>query len=1156
MGTAGSKKAGRRATYIDDIAVRIPRDKLRAALGRFWTPGGEGAKYGVEIPENIAPFYARVGPTSTVRQTTDCPFVYRKNSISVTPNPRVFRAAGGASAEKSFAAFLYGDTLAASKFTPFHNLTNVEFAAFCKLFDIRTSVPAIGIGPSGLLKIPGILNFCVDSQVQVPPQDDGPPVVDLPDVVAALTGTASEQEETRLLLEELKAEGPIAVGELPVQDYDPQADPQVSDNDLLDTDEVFETQPGFDPNPQPVPAPPLDCCDTTFDIMTPFPPAALEYFEAQNNVVFSGLTFSYNYTNDVYNTFAIDPEVAEKDLPNLYTTLTDGDAGRFLRTAKSKIPCDSDVQHLLETTTGHRHLLSTAETTLRLGDGAPYSEFFPYHADLQFTTDRDAEFGDALARRRMDGIMLRRFAQGPDPGDYCNTPPVARTPEKMISMGLSTQVIEADVPSKSVRVKGSYEKASIKEIDFCDWFDKTENCVVSMAIPSALNENARFIRPTPASFTGPIDSADIAVPAAAISMETAAQAERYAEFAMFRMMASEHVNRNFGGYRQLLETGVNHSETVAYKVLKWDAETYKLSKSDPAAAYSALQEIYFSNTQRLDAIHYIDTQVKYNKGYVYEVKALEMVLGTKYKYHATPCSDGWHRELELTDQQATALLLFVLFPALPRPAWAEALIVLMETLVRYRSGAITYTQAQTAFHAWLRTHASSLSSPGFFAGMKGSGVVNDCAGKDIGVEFGYSRELNSWILKIGCPCKEGAIKNHFGEEECNDNVQLPSINVEAISTPCIKIYEVPYFIQQGRLLEHPPVRPLVDLIPYRAVNNQMLINLTNGMGVESQIPIYINPGEQLVVDERLKAENYIRQKVDYRSHPGGRPPAGFEIYRMTSPPKNYQDFAGHLRSFVSTDFDKISRQAADAASFVDDMMPNQKYYYTFRTIGDLGVYNEFGEFSGMIEEARELAAQGAGATEVITLRTAGALGITQMSDRLAHLFSNPTPVYEVELVDDDGAVYLLVRTVDFDILHPPPTHRTMKQLLHVKPNIMQSIVNPRYAEATKKIESGIETILLESEATPIEFELEVPVFEEVPRFESASDVLRETGGKILLGNEAKSLWGKTYKIRLTSKKTCRKLDLNVSFKLNHIDSEQCQSPTIIGVPFDAAEEVS
>ena len=68
-------------------------------------------------------------------------------------------------------------------------------------------------------------------------------------------------------------------------------------------------------------------------------------------------------------------------------------------------------------------------------------------------------------------------------------------------------------------------------------------------------------------------------------------------------------------------------------------------------------------------------------------------------------------------------------------------------------------------------------------------------------------------------------------------------------------------------------------------------------------------------------------------------------------------------------------------------------------------------------------------------------------------------------------------------------------------------------------------------------------------------MLLTTGGKIALGMEAKSIWGKTYKVRLTSKKTCRKLDLNVRFKTEHIDLAQCNPPTIVGIPYDAEEEV-
>ena len=61
---------------------------------------------------------------------------------------------------------------------------------------------------------------------------------------------------------------------------------------------------------------------------------------------------------------------------------------------------------------------------------------------------------------------------------------------------------------------------------------------------------------------------------------------------------------------------------------------------------------------------------------------------------------------------------------------------------------------------------------------------------------------------------------------------------------------------------------------------------------------------------------------------------------------------------------------------------------------------------------------------------------------------------------------------------------------------------------------------------------------------------------MLLGAESKLVWGKTYKVRLTSKKTCRKIDFNITFDRKHNDTGQCPSVTIVGVPYDSVEEVS
>ena len=43
--------------------------------------------------------------------------------------------------------------------------------------------------------------------------------------------------------------------------------------------------------------------------------------------------------------------------------------------------------------------------------------------------------------------------------------------------------------------------------------------------------------------------------------------------------------------------------------------------------------------------------------------------------------------------------------------------------------------------------------------------------------------------------------------------------------------------------------------------------------------------------------------------------------------------------------------------------------------------------------------------------------------------------------------------------------------------------------------------------------------------------------KFTLGTKDRTLWGKKFKIRLTSKKTGRKIDINLGFKNLHIPNE-------------------
>lgn len=110
-------------------------------------------------------------------------------------------------------------------------------------------------------------------------------------------------------------------------------------------------------------------------------------------------------------------------------------------------------------------------------------------------------------------------------------------------------------------------------------------------------------------------------------------------------------------------------------------------------------------------------------------------------------------------------------------------------------------------------------------------------------------------------------------------------------------------------------------------------------------------------------------------------------------------------------------------------------------------------------------------------------------------YSYPSFIYEVELVSDAGSVYPLIRTIDFDLSASKEPTKPLKRLIHIKPSTLQMEVD--------EVASGIEN------ATTIEKER-----------------------PISLGVLEHKVWGKNFKVRLTSKSSGKKVDFNFNFDYN------------------------
>jgi hypothetical protein len=135
--------------------------------------------------------------------------------------------------------------------------------------------------------------------------------------------------------------------------------------------------------------------------------------------------------------------------------------------------------------------------------------------------------------------------------------------------------------------------------------------------------------------------------------------------------------------------------------------------------------------------------------------------------------------------------------------------------------------------------------------------------------------------------------------------------------------------------------------------------------------------------------------------------------------------------------------------------------------------------------------------------------------------SPPTAVYEVELIESENSpspIYPRIRTIQFASDEDKrTTQNKMRRFLQVKPQLSQVIFNQTALEAM-------------GEGEP-----------------DTAPTMRD----VLLGVDEELIWGKQFKIRLTSRKTGRKIDLNINFKKSLSDQrgdEELLEEPVVYVP--------
>lgn len=258
--------------------------------------------------------------------------------------------------------------------------------------------------------------------------------------------------------------------------------------------------------------------------------------------------------------------------------------------------------------------------------------------------------------------------------------------------------------------------------------------------------------------------------------------------------------------------------------------------------------------------------------------------------------------------------------------------------------------------------------------------------------------------------------------------------------------EIPYFSDKIVSIQSPPLRPNVRFSTKMNSNKSIKISLNHTLGEDISPFVQIETADlQQLNAMSLFAPNYTTPDGEFYFQSDGVAEY-YEVYRLDREPKSYADFAANkLRDAKS--FFQEKRESSSHVSVNDFIIPNKRYYYMFRSVNIHG-----------------------------------------------HK-SNPTIVYQVELLQDADDSKVIVKKYDFE---DPPTYMNTKKfgsLFQVEPALQQRLLDNEQPSLYNK------------------------------------STAKGSLDKIKLGNVPDSIWGRNFKIRISSTTTGKKIDFNVNFNI-------------------------
>jgi len=291
-----------------------------------------------------------------------------------------------------------------------------------------------------------------------------------------------------------------------------------------------------------------------------------------------------------------------------------------------------------------------------------------------------------------------------------------------------------------------------------------------------------------------------------------------------------------------------------------------------------------------------------------------------------------------------------------------------------------------------------------------------------------------------------------GPEDVGINAKLFVVGVDTY--PKTIVSKVRYFTEANvAVLDDPPIQPIVNFYPQANDRRRLLITFENqAAGPIEEPPVELEPSDKAIFFAVRAAQkrmyqyqdgSYIFPNLRFKSDDFA---SEYQVFRITGKkPETYNDFYGSLYKTLDV---------TEETAYYESLQTNVKYYYVFRTKDQHGK------------------------------------------------LSNPSVVYQVEMVEDGGLVYPSINAIDLVPDEKQEKSKSFKRFLKIEAAYAQKVLN--------KQESNI--------ADDGEF---------LKNFKPSLGILN------------RSIWNhKKFKFRIKAKNSCKAIDLNVNFVTKHTDTDE------------------